>query len=119
MIGHNVMRAYPDEFNFVVSLKRINNTNQHRRESDHESTGSLITKKDIIITAHSFEFTQNTGFEIIVGSVDLRNGRIYYPAWWLTYTQWTIINGLSIENEVNDIAIIRVNAFYFFFIKTL
>ncbi|XP_011495226.1 PREDICTED: trypsin iota-like [Ceratosolen solmsi marchali] len=109
MIGQNVRRASPSELNFVISFKRINYTNNYQRENDHESTGSLISRKDVLTSEHGFAFVQTTGFEILVGSVDLRAGRTYSAIWWITHTQWSTINRVPIKNPVNDIAIIRLS----------
>jgi secreted trypsin-like serine protease len=108
MVGNNIVNVTAGEFSMIVSLKQAN-FNNNEVEKDHLCSGVLISKKDVLTTAHIFDNLPTIGFNIIIDSNDLRNGKKYFPYWWLTFDRWSKLYEIPSETEMNDIAVIRVN----------
>lgn len=47
--------------------------------------------------------------QVIIGSIDLREGRKYDVKKWITYNQWAAIENITKKRSVNDIAVMKVN----------
>jgi V8-like Glu-specific endopeptidase len=95
-----------NEFPFIVAITKhylVDN-----QQMNYICTGSLISKNDVLTSEHCMEGHHLTGIRVIVGSSYLNHGSVYYPEWWITYDQWAVYNGRTIEHEVNDIAILNV-----------
>jgi V8-like Glu-specific endopeptidase len=79
---------------------------------DFECAGALISMDNVISNEHCVYHSELQGLNILIGSNNLKEGRIYNPAWWISYDQWTVENGRNVSpNEDNDIVIIKVNHF--------
>jgi hypothetical protein len=47
--------------------------------------------------------------QIVIGTINVEHGEVYYPFWWVTYNQWAQLKDIQFDNQVNDIAVIKVN----------
>jgi secreted trypsin-like serine protease len=106
--GSNVIMADSNVFGFVVSLMRME-TERPPLEYDHICSGSLISKRDVLIAAHCIVNEEKESVSIVAGSTDLRQGRKYLISWWITHELWNDINNIESNFNDNDIAIIRVS----------
>jgi secreted trypsin-like serine protease len=70
-------------------------------------TGVLISSIHVLTAEHCI--SNDAPFQVIVGSIDIYNGTIHIPLWWLTFDWWYMISGFERKNPQNDIAIIRVS----------
>jgi secreted trypsin-like serine protease len=93
MFGVNVRNAREGEFPFV----------------SHFCSGVLITRQDILTSAHCTENEHLPHIWAIIGSSDLRQGTRYSLLWWITYNRWIQIQRSRRRFQINDIANIRVS----------
>jgi V8-like Glu-specific endopeptidase len=108
MFGVNVRNAREGEFPFVVSLIRLGTRNPELANS-HFCSGVLITRQDILTSAHCTENEHLPHIWAIIGSSDLRQGTWYSLLWWITYNRWIQIQRSRRRFQINDIANIRVS----------
>jgi secreted trypsin-like serine protease len=113
MIGQAVRQARENEFPFVVPLLF---NNHHTVDLMRFCTGTLITNKDVLTAEHCLEHKEPEDVVVLVGTIDLSRGTKCYVKWWITYNQWALLDGINIEFQKNDLAIIRVN---YSFVKIL
>jgi hypothetical protein len=92
MFGENVRHAQPREYSYIVSIKRVNPTNEEV-EHDHVCTGVLVSNQDVVTVEH------------------LREGNIYYVSWWMSYYEWTLIQNHERQYPQNEITVLRVRNF--------
>jgi hypothetical protein len=107
MIGESVRIAYAREFPFVVSIKRINPSNEEP-EKDHVCTGVLVSNQDIVTISHCFEHLRLYNTEVIIGSNNIRYGTTYYVSWWVSYFEWSLIENKPRRYPNNEITMLRV-----------
>ncbi|XP_011495571.1 PREDICTED: chymotrypsin BI-like [Ceratosolen solmsi marchali] len=106
MVGENVRRAVDQEFPYIVSIKVINNLNREP-ESDHGCAGIILSPKDILTVAHCLDGVLMIKIEVIVGSVDIRQGTKYQPNEFITYNSWAKNNNKALIQTDNDIAVLK------------
>lgn len=104
--GINVTVAEEGKYPFVVSIVQKND--QLYEEQLHFCTGVLIEKKFVLTAAHCLNGKFLYGIQLIMGSVDLREGRKYDARMSITYNQWADSKNLTKKKSSNDIAIIKV-----------
>ena len=75
----------------------------------HFCTGTLITRTDILTSEHCLEDERLNTIQIVVETIDLRNGQVFHPFWWLSYNQWIARGNDTYVFNVNDLANIKVN----------
>ncbi|KAJ8668674.1 hypothetical protein QAD02_010337 [Eretmocerus hayati] len=102
-----------NELSFVVFI-------QLRRSETSPSeplcTGSLISKKHILTAEHCFKALRSPYLiEVLIGSPELKNCKVYVPKSWTTYKKWAWLKNRSLKlkhreygPEVDDIAIITL-----------
>jgi secreted trypsin-like serine protease len=106
-MGDNVRAAEENEFLFIVAIAKYYLSNYLRY--NYVCTGSLITKKDILTSAHCLQVRRKYGIVILVGSSHIQRTTRFYPEWWITFDQWAIQNSYERKYTNNDMAIIHVN----------
>lgn len=108
-MGNNVKPAETMEFPFVVSLSFSKQSREKLRYLYHFCGGSLITDKHVITAAHCIENKQPLEVLVMVGSVDLNEGKMHTIRSWITYNEWARENNMLTEFPLNDIAVIVVS----------
>jgi hypothetical protein len=108
IIGENVRRAEANEFPAIVSFMTINEGVEDLEE-EHFCTGTLLTSSHVLTAAHCLENVQKNETQIVLGSVDLRCGLVYYPLWWVNYNEWASVRRVHLQFVVNDIAIVKAS----------
>ncbi|XP_011495222.1 PREDICTED: chymotrypsin-2-like [Ceratosolen solmsi marchali] len=107
MVGQDISNITEGYLTLVVSLRKINPGNVEV-EKDHLSSGVLVSRQDVLTTSHIMESIPANGFEVVIGSYDLRSGTRYFPFWWITFDEWATIYSVPVETQLNDIAIVRL-----------
>ncbi|XP_011495552.1 PREDICTED: chymotrypsin-2-like [Ceratosolen solmsi marchali] len=107
MYGEYVRLAYSEEFPYVVSIKRFNNTNPEP-ETDHICTGVLVSHKHVLTIENCFDYLENYTTEVLIGRQNIRLCKKYYVAWWMSYTAWATLRNIKPEFLKNDITIIKL-----------
>ncbi|XP_011495563.1 PREDICTED: chymotrypsin-2-like [Ceratosolen solmsi marchali] len=107
MIGANVRDAMEDEFSYVVSISRID-LEDASKPNEHFCTGTLITRQDVLTSAHCMESEALSTTLVIVGSINLTEGITYKPLWWITYNLWTDMKEMQRKFTNNDIGNLRL-----------
>jgi hypothetical protein len=68
----------------------------------------LVTHSHVLTSAHCTTYKPKNEVQIIIGSVNILQGTIYYPFWWINFTQWCQFRKKRLQFRNNDIAIIKV-----------
>jgi hypothetical protein len=111
MFGQLVRSVEDNEFLFAVALMMNNNVNPDL-VNDFICSGSLVTRQDVITSAHGIENIQVDQVLIYAGSIDLINSRHYKILWWITYNDWAQSMNIVSPFRINDIANIRVSTLF-------
>ncbi|XP_011500585.1 PREDICTED: chymotrypsin-1-like [Ceratosolen solmsi marchali] len=106
-MGHNIRRPSSIEFPFIAGIIRRNR--DFITERDTVCTASLITDKNILTAEHCLTNEVVNGLIIIVGSNDLESPSRYYPAWWISFNQWSKLPSSRTTIYSNDIAVINLS----------
>jgi hypothetical protein len=114
MVGQNVRRAIEGEFSPVVTIKKFTHRNIPP-EDTRICSGTLISIFHVITAAHCLEIIRFSLMEIIVGSIDIRQGMRYHPLWIVDYNRWANLSDLYRKYRINDIAIIKVNIYIYIY----
>jgi secreted trypsin-like serine protease len=115
MIGENVRQAQEAEFPFVVSIVRINSDDS--TQVSRFCTGTIVSSNDVLTVEHCLLNEIISNIQIISGAIDFRRGQRHNVEWWISYNQWAEQTNTPLEITLNDIAIVRVNIYYFFLIQ--
>jgi secreted trypsin-like serine protease len=109
LIGSNVRSATEKEFPFIVAI--VKSYSQNVMDDDYICAGTLISKKNILTSAHCIEDQYTYGVTIRIGSSYVNQASIHYVQWWMTFQQWAEQTNYIIRFAKNDIAIISVIIF--------
>jgi secreted trypsin-like serine protease len=109
LIGTDVRSAGQNEFPFIVAI--VKSYSQNVMDDDFICVGTLISKKDILTTAHCLEDQYTFGVTIRIGSSYVNQASIHYIQWWMTFQQWAEQTNYIIRYTKNDIAVISVIIF--------
>ncbi|KAJ8668260.1 hypothetical protein QAD02_009923 [Eretmocerus hayati] len=108
LTGENVIPAENSGFPFIVSIqdeKQGGDVNQK-----HICTGTLISRKHILTTAHCFDDQSRLdGYQILYGSSDLRECDRYSLKSRISYKEWSKKTGKTPAFVDNDIAILTMS----------
>ncbi|XP_011495564.1 PREDICTED: thrombin-like enzyme 2 [Ceratosolen solmsi marchali] len=107
MFGSFVRLAEENEFVFAVSMVKINNI-QPIIERDFICSGALVTKHNVLTSAHCTESYDPTQVLIYAGSINILRSRRYKISWWITYNNWAYSMNMLPRYLSNDIANIRL-----------
>jgi hypothetical protein len=114
MVGVNVKEAEPGRFPFIAAFMTLT-TEAPNPARDYICSSSLITRTNVLISAHCTLNKLANETIILAGSANLNYGRVYSIFWWITYDTWAQLRSIYSQYASNDLAIIKVNNFIIFF----
>jgi hypothetical protein len=109
LIRNNIRQAASNEFPYIIGItRRVKNVLPER---DLICTGAIFSRQYALTADHCVRVHTLTGIQIVVEPIDIIVDSRYYPAWWLTFEQWSEIKLTRNRFLQNDICIIRVIIF--------
>lgn len=113
--GDNVRDVTEREFPFVVAISdKDNEIVPVESNITQFCTGSLITNKHVLTAQHCLINKQVEQVQILVGSDNLDQGKIYDPESWITYQEWKYSDPSKYPPYYHDVAVITVSHDYIY-----
>ena len=106
IVGANIRTPNEHEYPFLVSLGYVSYV--QGEQENHFCTGSLISERHVVTSAHCVANVPPWNIQVHVGSVDLRAGRKYSVSSWKMFSQWARENRQIFNYNINDVVVIKV-----------